>query len=187
MGRKKKEIEVDENLKGSKVTNQVPIEAQEKLIQLMNDSPTIVKLHGTEWEIHSLRPAVQWLICEEAVEIVKADNMTIGDVLKAMSKELPRVVRVLSYALLNDKNRIFIDYRKRIYSEEFESVYDTLMWGDIKMRNWAQLLMEVLNLVDVSFFFLSTDVIQTIRKTSLERKVTMEEQKQLLQELNTVK
>ena len=61
------------------------------------------------------------------------------------------------------------------------------MWGDIKMRNWAQLLMEVLNLVDVSFFFLSTDVIQTIRKTSLERKVTMEEQKQLLQELNTGK
>ena len=187
MGRKKKEIAEDVNLKGSKLEVQVPIEAQEKLIRLMNDSPTIMKLHGTEWEIHSLKPAVQWLICEEATEIVKVDNMTIGDVLKALAKEMPRVVRVMAYAMLNDKDRIFNNYRQRIYSEEFEDLYDTLMWGDIKIRDWAQLLMEIVNLVDVSFFFLSTDAIQTIRKTSLERKITMEEQKQLLQGLNMEK
>ena len=100
---------------------------------------------------------------------------------------MPRVVRVMAYAMLNDKDRIFNNYRQRIYSEEFEDLYDTLMWGDIKMRDWAQLLMEIVNLVDVSFFFLSTDAIQTIRKTSLERKITMEEQKQLLQGLNMEK
>ena len=123
MGRKKKEIAEDVNLKGSKVDVQVPIEAQEKLIRLMNDSPTIMKLHGTEWEIHSLKPAVQWLICEEATEIVKVDNMTIGDVLKAMAKEMPRVVRVMAYAMLNDKDRIFNNYRQRIYSDEFEKFW----------------------------------------------------------------
>ena len=184
MGRKKKNIA---EYKGMKITQEVPIDSQEKLIQLMNDSPTIVKLKNTEWEIHSLKPAVQWLICEEAVKIVKVDNMTIGDVLAALSKEFPLVVRIITYALLNDKDRLFNDYQKREYSEEFNSVFDILMWGDIEIKDWAQLLMEIISLVDVSFFFLTTDAIQTIRKKSLERKTTMEEQKRLLRGRNTAR
>ena len=40
--------------------------AMERLAQIMNDSPTIVKLQGTEWEIRALKPGTQWMIAEEA-------------------------------------------------------------------------------------------------------------------------
>ena len=38
--------------------------AMARLAQLMNDSPSIIKLHGTEWAITSLKAGTQWLIAE---------------------------------------------------------------------------------------------------------------------------
>lgn len=138
-----------------------------RLAQIMNDSPTLLKLKGTEWEIRGLKPGTQWLIAEEACKIVTNEKLAMGDVLREFSKNAASVARVITLALLNDKNRI--------YSEEYNRVYDLLMWGDIEMKDWANILFEVLNLIDVAFFFTATNVIQTIRKTALDRKKTIQE------------
>lgn len=143
--------------------------AMERLVRLMNDSPTIMKLHGTEWEIHALKPGTQWLIAEEACKIVDRENMSMGDVIKQYAINLPSVCRTITYALLNDK--------QRIYSDEFKEVYETLMWGDYEIKDWAYLLAEILNLIDVDFFLASTNVVKTLRQNTLNRKMTMEERK----------
>lgn len=152
-------------------TPQTPVsdDAMAKLAQLMNDSPSMIKLHGTEWEIRALKPGTQWLIAEEACKIVERENMTMGDVIKQFAVNLPSVCRVLTLALLNDKGRI--------YGDEYKRVYETLMWGEYYMKDWAVLLSEILNLVDVDFFFASTSVIKTLRLNTLSRKTTTEEQK----------
>ena len=137
-------------------------EAMEKLARIMNDSPTIVKLQGTEWQIHALKPGTQWLIAEEACKIVKGENMSMGDVIKEFAINIPSVARVITLSLLNDK--------KRIDSEEYQQVYDQLLWGDYDIKDWATLLVEILNLLDVDFFFASTNVIQTVRNQALMRK-----------------
>ncbi len=144
-------------------------DAMERLVRLMNDSPSLVKLKGTEWEIRSLRPGTQWLIAEEACKIVKKEGMAAGDVLKEFATELPSVCRVLTLALLNDK--------ERIYGDEYGQVYDTLLWGSYEVRDWATLLLEVVQMIDVDFFFVSTGVIETLRRSTLERKMTMKELK----------
>lgn len=153
------------------VTPKTPVtdDAMARLAQLMNDSPTMMKLHGTEWEIHALKPGTQWLIAEEACKIVAQENMAMGDVLKQFAVNLPSVCRVLTLALLNDKGRI--------HSDEYKQVYETLMWGEYEMKDWAVLLAEILNLVDVDFFFASTSVVKTLRRNTLDRKTTTEEQK----------
>lgn len=150
-------------------------EAMEKLARIMNDSPSYVKLEGTEWEIRGLKPAVQWLICEEACKVVKEEKATMGDVLKEFSTNLPSVARVLTLALLNDKDRIFKDYDRREYSDEYKTVFDVLMWGNYTVRDWVVLLGEILQHVDVDFFFESTNVIKTVRETTLMRKTTKAE------------
>lgn len=157
-----------DNRKRKRVVPNTPItdKAMERLAQLMNDSPTRVKLKDTEWEIRGLRPGAQWMIAEEACKIVKGENMAMGDVLKQFAINMPSVCRCMTIALLNDK--------KRIESDEFQKVYDTLMWGDYEMRDWTTLLFEIINLVDVNFFFASTGVIQTVR-TILNRKTTATE------------
>lgn len=150
-------------------------EAMEKLARLMNDSPTIMKLKGTEWEIRCLKPGAQWMIAEEACKIVRGESSAMGDVVKEFANNLPSVARVLAIALLNDKDRIENDLQK---------VYDALMWGDFDMRDWTMLLYEVLRMIDVDFFFASTDVIVTVREMTLKRKMTTREQKSSLAERN---
>ena len=161
----KKQAVEDEN----KVLPSSPLSdaAMERLSQIMNDSPTIVKLQGTEWEIRALKPGTQWMIAEEACKIVEREGMTMGDIVKQFAVNLPSVCRVLTLALLND--------REKIEGAEYKQVYDRLMWGESGVRTWAQLLAEVLNMIDVDFFFMSTNVIKTLRQTTLDRKTMAEE------------
>lgn len=150
--------------KSAPVTTSSPLSdaAMARLAQIMNDSPTIVKLQGTEWEVKALKPGTMWLIAEEACKIIKKEQMSMGDVIKEFALNIASVARVITLALLNDKNRI--------YSDEYQKIYDQLLWGDYDIRDWATLLVEILNLLDVDFFFASTNVIQTVRSQTLMRK-----------------
>lgn len=172
-----KNIEKKKQIEATRVTpdKRVSDEAMEQLARIMNDSPSLVKLHGTEWMITGLKPGVQWLIAEQACKIVKGEKLSMGDVIKEFSVNLPAVVHVLTLALLNDKERIFSDYDKRELSDEYRQVYDLLMWGEYDMKDWALLLGEILNLISTDFFFESTNVIQTVREMTLTRKMTKAE------------
>lgn len=152
-------------------TPRTPIsdESMARLAQLMNDTPTIVKLYGTEWQITSLKAGTQWLIAEEACKVVEKENMSMGDVIKQFAVNMPSVCRVLTLALLNDK--------EKIYGKQYDEVYEMLMWGDFKIKDWAMFLSEILNLIDVDFFFASINAVKTLRQNTLDRKTTREEQK----------
>lgn len=153
----------------------VPDDAMMRLARIMNDSPSLIKLHGTEWQITGLKPAVQMLIAEEACKVVDGENKSMGDVLKEFSTNLASVARCLTLAMLNSKERIYSDFEKKTYSQEYHDIMDVLMWGDYDMRDWAQLLYEVLSLINTDFFFRLTSVIKTVRKMTLERKTTKAE------------
>lgn len=150
--------------------------AMERLAQVMNDSPTIVKMSKTEYPITALKPGTQWLIAEEACKILKAEKGNMNDVIKQFSLNIPSVVHVLTLAILNDKDRIFADFKKREFSDEYKSVSDTIMW-ETNPDNWISLLVEVMNLLSMDYFFESTNAIAMIREMALGRKMKMEEQK----------
>lgn len=146
----------------------VSMQGMERLAQIMTDAPTIAKLENTEFAITSLKPAIMWEISKEALSIQKVENASFSDVLKGLSLEIPSVCRIITLAILNDK---------RIYDEqEYSKIYDTLFW-ECDVKEWAQLLFEILNLLSVDAFFLITDLTQTFKTMALERKMTMKEQK----------
>lgn len=163
---------------GADLKKPVSDDSMERLAKLMNDSPTILKLKDTEWQINALKPGTQWLISEEACKVIKQENASMGDVFKGIALEMPLVVRILTLALLNDKSRI--------ESVEYQKVYDQLMWGQ-DMQDWANLLLEVLNLIDVSFFFATTELVEMFRQSSLARKMTTAEAKESSPARNTAK
>ena len=45
------------------------LEAQERLIEIMNDTPRVVSFDGTNWEVKALKPGTQWLIAQEAITL----------------------------------------------------------------------------------------------------------------------
>lgn len=116
------------------------------------------------------------LISEEACKVVAKEKASMGDVIRQFATNLSSVTHILTLALLNDKHRIFSDYEHRKYSEEYYTVYDTLMWGDYQIRDWALLLGEILDLIGTDFFFESINVIKTVREMTLGRKTTKAEQ-----------
>lgn len=166
-----------ENKKYKNLYQPVSDEAMERLVRVMNDTPTLVKLADADWKITALKPAVQNLIAQEACDINKVEKASFEDVCKCFAKNLPSVVRIITLALLNDKERIEKDYQR---------VYETIMW-ESEMKDWGTLLVQVLELIDVGFFFQITESTQMFRQMSLARKTTMEEAKKLSQGQSGVK
>lgn len=175
--KKKKENGSEFAPKRKEVTPKTPIseDSMERLVRLMNDSPTLVKFANTEWAIRSLRMGTQWLIAEHACQIIKREGMALGDIIKEFALVLPEVAHCITLALLNDRDRIFYNYETKELSPEYNQVYDTLLWGNCDAKEWAMFLAEIFNLIDTSFFFQSTNVIETIRQTTLARKTTKTE------------
>lgn len=166
-------METIQEKKYKSIKEPVSDEAMERLIQIMTDSPTLLKLKDTEWEITALKPGIQWLIAKEAAEIHKVDKATFTDVLKGLSTNMPSICRILTLALLNDKNKT------KVGNPDYDRVYDALFWECEDMKDWASILFEVLNLLSVEFFFAITELTQTFRQMTMERRMTMEERKQL--------
>lgn len=154
----------------------VSVDAMERLAKVMNDTPTIVKMSNTEFAITHLKPGTQWLIAEESCKIMKAEQGNFKDVIKQFAINIPSVVHVITLAILNDKNRIFDDYKSRKYSEEYQSVYETIMW-ETSPDNWLSLLVEIMNMLSMDYFFQSTNAVAMIREAALGRKMKMEELK----------
>ena len=75
------------------------------------------------------------------------------------------------------KKRIFKDgIESNGFSEEYHSVYETLMWeGNI--QEYGNLLLECLQLLDVSTFFQALDIVQIFRAGVTMKKTKMDEQK----------
>ena len=154
----------------------ISVDAMQRLAEIMNDTPTVMKMGKTEFAITALKPGTQWLIAEESCKIMKAEQGNFKDVIKQFSVNIPSVVHVITLAILNDKNRIFDDYKSRKYSEEYQSVYETIMW-ETNPDNWLSLLVEIMNMLSMDYFFQSTNAVAMIREAALGRKMKMEELK----------
>lgn len=163
-------------MENNKDKKTISVDAMERLANVMNDTPTIVKMSKTEFAITALKPGTQWLIAEEACKILKAEKGNMNDVIRQFSINIPSVVHVITLAILNDKDRIYSDYKKREISDEYKSVYETIMW-ETNSESWIGLLVEILNMLSLDYFFQVTNAIAMIREMALGRKTKMEEQK----------
>lgn len=155
----------------------ISIESQQLLLRVMNDSPTIVKLNETkEWKITALKPAVKWMIAEEAAKIKQSQPDTMN-VAIAMATNMPCICRCLTLALLNDKKRI---------EEEYDIVFE-LLFFETDDKHWGNLFLEVLRLLDTDAFFLNISLVEMFLNMTTQRKMTKKEAEQLPPEQNTDK
>lgn len=164
---KEKKIIKAVNRNAPKKEKKASDEAMERLVRVMTNEPSIVKLAKADWKITALKPAVQWEIAKEACAINKVEKATFGDIIKGLAGNIPSVARIITLALLNDKERIEKEYKK---------VYETIMW-ESKPSEWANLLYEILNLQDIEFFFATMQTIDMFRKITLQRVKKKEERK----------
>ena len=157
---------------------EVSLDSQARLAEILNDSPRLVSLAGTEWEVRTLRQKVQWLIAEEVIKINKIEEGAgYGDIIKQFAYNMPSVIKVITLALLNDRNKIYKDgIETNGFSELYQATYDTIAWEG-KVEEYGQLLLEVLQLLDIGFFMESHRILELFRASTMARKTTMNEQR----------
>lgn len=164
--------------RSKKVGLEVSLDSQARLAEILNDSPRLVNLAGTEWEVRTLRQKVQWMIAEEVVKINKIEQGAgYGDIVKQFASNMPSVVKVITLALLNDRHKIFEEgIESNGFSELYKATYDTIAWEG-KVEEYGNLLLEVLQLLDISFFMESHRILELFRASTMARKTRMNEQK----------
>lgn len=148
-------------------------EAQERLVEILNDSPRLASLAGTPYEVRSLRMGTQYLIAQEVLKINKVEHANYEDVVKQFAINIPSLVKVITLCLLNDKRRIYKNGCEHLgMSEEYNSLYDTLMWeGNI--QEYGMLLLECLQMLDVSYFFQTLDILSVFKTAVTGMKKTL--------------
>ena len=145
-------------------------DAQNRLAEILADSPTIEKFAGTEWEMRPLRMGTQYLIVNEVCKINKAESATYGDVLKELLVSMPSLCNVLTLALLNDKNKIYQNGdANQGFSKLYKRTYDTIMWN-ANRDDMAKIMLDCLQMVDVSFFMEALGMLQIFRASVTEKK-----------------
>jgi hypothetical protein len=150
--------------------SEVSLDAQERLAEILNDSPRLASLNGTEWEIRALRMGTQYLIAQEVIKINKVENANFGDIVNQFATNIPSILKILTLALLNDKRKIFKDgIVNNGYSGLYHSTYDTLMW-ECKTETFGNIFFEVLQMLDVSFFMESHRMLDIFREMTMARK-----------------
>lgn len=149
------------------------LDAQNLLAQVLNNTPIPIEIDGTEYQITSLKLGVQNLIAEETCKIQKAQDGNMVDIYKQFAQSIPAVIRCLCYAVLNDKDRIFKDYAKREYSDEYQSLYENLEWCSDRNK-WMEILVNVMQRIDISFFFQAVSTLTMIRDSALTTRKTIE-------------
>lgn len=156
---------------------EVSLEAQERLVEILNDSPHLVALNGTEYEVRALRMGTQYLIAQEVIKINKVENANFGDIVKQFSINIPSVVKVIVLCLLNDKKRIYQDgIEHKGFSDEYEALYETIMWeGNIS--EYGMLLFECLQMLDVSVFMEVLDILSVFKTTITTKRERTRERK----------
>ena len=152
-------------------------EAQERLVEILNDSPRLASLNGSEYEIRALRMGTQYLIAKEVLKINKAESATYGDIVKQFSVNIPSVVKVIVLCILNDKHRIYKDgVESRGFSDEYTALYETIMWEG-NLNDYGNILLECLQMLDISTFMTALDILSVFKATVTRKREMTKGQK----------
>lgn len=172
---KKQEAEKARKERAQKAS-EVPLDAQERLAEILSDSPRLVSLNGTEWEIRALRMGTQYLIAQEVIKINRQENANFGDIVKQFAVNMPSIIKILTLALLNDKNKIFEDGNEKAgFSELYQATYNTLSW-ECEVSEFGNIFVETLQLLDVGFFMESSRIVEMFKTATTARRMTTKEQ-----------
>lgn len=145
------------------------LDAMMRLAEVLNDSPTQIKIGDKIYNITALKMGTQILIAEETCKIQKSQEGNLVDMFNQFARSLPAVIRCLAFAVLNDRDKIYKDYATKEFSDEFYSMCERIEWESDKGK-WLEVLAEVIRKIDVAFFLNISDQMKILRDLTMKKK-----------------
>ena len=191
--KKQNKVEEAETMQG--VFEAFSIETKKNIVDIINDSPSIVLLGGKEYRVKNMRYYSLYRITRLAMDMMKADETldTDNKIVTALCTDLDAMCEIMAIVLCN---HFFVP--DDIHS--FEDVEETMSRNDkmiaimkAKVMNstfntneWANIILGAIKSIDLSGFFLLRKSVNTLTSSLLERKKKSEETASLFMEAQSL-
>ena len=155
------------------------LETQRDLVDIINDSPSLMKIGDKEYVVKNMRYYALYRICKLATEMKKADeSLDTGDkLIKALCVDLDAMCEMMAIVLCN---HMFVpdDVKDYESAENAMSRNDKLVrMMKVKVMNstfdqnqWAAIVIAAIKSIDLGGFFFLKKSVSTLTDSILMRK-----------------
>ena len=153
------------------------IDVKRNIVDIINDSPSLVLLDGKEYRVKNMRYYSLYRICRLVMDMRKADETLDTDqkVITALCTDLDAMCEIMAIVLCNhmftpdsedyeERNDAYIRKMKMVV---MNSTFDT--------NQWAAIVLGAIKSIDLSGFFLLKKSVSTLTDSLLSRKKKSEE------------
>jgi hypothetical protein len=159
-----------------------PIDIQKNIVEIINDTPSLIRLGDREYKVKGMRYYSLYRICNLVLDMRKADETLDTDqkVITALCTDLDAMCEIMAIVLCNhlftpDGNNLTWE-EVRTKNDYYVSVMKAkVMQSTFDANQWAAIVLGAIKSIDLSAFFLLKKSVSTLTDSLLTRKKKQEE------------
>ncbi len=152
------------------------IEIKRDILDIINDSPSLVTLGDKEYRVKNMRYYSLYRICRLVMDMKKADETLDNDnkVITALCTDLDAMCEIMAIVLCNHRFTPSDDADER-NDEMVRQMKIKVMNSTYDANQWAAVILGAIKSIDLSAFFLLKKSVSTLTDSLLMRKKKSEE------------
>ena len=160
-----------------------PIDIKRDIIDIINDSPSLVRLGDKEYKVKNMRYYSVYRIARLVMDMRKADETLDTDqkIITALCTDLDAMCEIMAVVLCN---HLFVpeDGAMERNDELVKTMKMVVMNSTYDQNQWAAMIVGAIKSIDLSGFFLLKKSVSTLTDLLLTRKKKSEETASLFME-----
>lgn len=166
------------------VLSDFPIDIKRDIIDIINDTPSLVRLGEKEYRVKNMRYYSLYRICRLVTDMRKADESLDTDqkVIMALCTDLDAMCEIMAIILCNhlftpDKIKAYDDVDEVMSHNDklIKIMKAKVMNSTFDTNQWAAIILGAIKSIDLSGFFLLRKSVNTLTDSLLTRKKKSEE------------
>lgn len=173
-----------ENNDNGNVLKDFPIDIKRDIVDIINDTPSLVTLGEKEYRVKDMRYYSLYRICRLVMDMRKADETLDEDnkVIMALCTDLDAMCEIMAIILCNhlftpDKIKVYDDVDETMSrNDKLVAIMKAkVMNSTFDTNQWAAIILGAIKSIDLSGFFLLKKSVSTLTDSLLMRKKKSEE------------
>ena len=161
-----------------------PIDIKKDIVDILNDTPSLVKLGDREYRVKDMRYYSLYRICNLVMDMRKADESldTDNKVIMALCTDLNAMCEIVAIVICNhlftpDDIHSFEDVDEVMSRNDklVKMVKTKVMLSTYDTNQWAAIILGAIKSIDLGGFFLLRKSVSTLTDSLLTRKKNSEE------------
>ena len=160
------------------------LETKKTILEIINDSPSLVKMGDKEFMVRNMRYYSVYRICQLVMDMKKCDESLDTDekVIMALCTDLDAMCEIMAIILCNHlfvpDDGTSVEVSEKALKRNNDMVYimkEKVMNSTYDINQWAAIIIGAIKSIDLGGFFLLKKSVSTLTDSLLTRKKKQEE------------